>query len=314
MGPIVFFGTNDFAAVILEHLLQEKLPVVAVVTRPDRMQGRGRKVRPPVVKELLLSLGSQLPILQPEKVSTPEFLEQLRPLQADFFVVAAFGEIMKQFILDLPALACLNVHASLLPHYRGAAPIQRALWNGDLETGVTIQEMVLKLDAGDILASCSCGIQSSTTLGELKARLAELSGPLLADVLRNFSLYSEQRRRQEENLVTMAPKILESERKINFMLPAATLHNHIRALSPEPAAWALIRLQGRELRIKLLRSSVAAEGSSAGLPGAVFPQKGALIVQCGEGALELLEVQPEGKRAMSGKDFIIGSRGELFLT
>ncbi len=314
MGPIIFFGTNDFAAVILEYLLQEQLPIAAVVTRPDRMQGRGRKVRPPVVKELLLSFNSQLPILQPEKVSTPEFLEQLRPFQADFFVVAAFGEIMKQFILDLPTLACLNVHASLLPHYRGAAPIQRALWNGDLETGVTIQEMVLKLDAGDILASCSCGIQPGTTLGELKARLAELSGPLLIDVLRNFSVYNEQKRKQEEHLVTMAPKILESEEKIDFTLPAAILHNHIRALSPEPAAWALVRLQGRELRIKLLRSAVASGGPPDGPPGTVLSPKGALIVQCGEGALELLEVQPEGKRMMSGKDFLIGARGELLLS
>lgn len=303
---IVFFGTSPFAARILSFLLSQNIQVLAVVTRPDRPRGRAQQLSPPPVKETLLQINQDIPIHQPEKASTPEFAAVLAEYGADLFVVVAYGEIIKQNILDTPSLGCINIHASLLPKYRGAAPMQRCLMAGDPVTGVTIIDMVLKMDAGDMLGIAEVEVPPSMTRGELEEKLVTASCPLLLKILHDFEKGTVKRISQDPKEVTFAQKITPEDEKISWTEAAVDLHNRIRALSPQPGAWCRVSLGAEEKRLKIKRSAPLLE--KRGEPGEilVFDAKQGLQIACGKGALALLEVQLEGKKTMKIEDFIKG--------
>jgi methionyl-tRNA formyltransferase len=290
---IVFFGTPPFAASIFRYLIEEQVPILALVTQPDKPQGRSLQQLPPAAKQEALCLAPRLPIYQPEKASDPLFLDELRRLNADLYVVVAFGQILSQTLLDIPPLGCINVHASLLPRYRGAAPIQRALIAGERETGISIQKMVKKLDAGAVLASAPCPIPPDMTKLQLEEELCALAKPLLLDLLRRLAKGPVAATPQDDTLVTFAPKISPEETQINWALPAVALTNLIRALSPKPGAWSWVVVGGEKKRLKILRARVAASPSPATFP-------------TGQGLLELIEVQPEGKNRLLAADWLRG--------
>ncbi|MBI3508649.1 MAG: methionyl-tRNA formyltransferase [Chlamydiia bacterium] len=296
---MVFFGTPQFAAEILQYLLEHSVSVVAVVTQPDRPKGRSLEIAPSAVKQVALSQIASTPIFQPEKASDPQFLEELAALGADLFVVVVFGQILSQKLLDIPPLGSINVHPSLLPKYRGAAPIHHALLNGDRITGVSIQKIVKQLDAGDVLEQVPFEIPPEMNLGELERALCAVSKPLLLSVIQRFANDAVSGTPQDPAQVTFAPKFESEQGLINWHLSAAQLHNHIRAFAPRPGAWCW--LPGSK-RLKILRTSIA---SGRGPIGDITPQG---LVYCGEGALQLLEVQPEGKKAMPVSDWLRGAK------
>lgn len=311
---IIFFGTSPFAAQILAFLLERALSIVAIVTRPDRPSGRGLSLTSSAVKETALRLARHLPLYQPERASDPEFAKLLSGHAADLFLVAAFGEIIKQNLLNLPRLGCINVHASLLPKYRGAAPIQRALMDGAACTGVTIMQMVLQMDAGDILSQTLLPIGEETTFGELEGLLAKASCDALLHILPSIERGDASRRAQNHLEATFAPKIRPEEMQIRWDHSATAIHNLVRALCPSPGAWCLVEVAGKTRRLKIFRSRRVAEAK--GRPGELlqYGQDG-WVVACAEGALALLEVQLEGKNRMEAESFIKGQpliRMDLF--
>lgn len=295
---IVFFGTPEFAASILDSLLDSKIPIVAVVTQPDRPKGRSLQMTPSPVKQRVLS---KIPVLQPEKARDPQFLIQLQDLKADLFVVVAFGQILPQELLDIPPLGCINVHASLLPKYRGAAPIQRALMHGEKETGISIQKMVKQLDAGDVIATARTEIAPDMTFGELEETLCELSKPLLLLVLHSYEKGIPSAEPQNHDLATYASKISMEEGEVKWDRPAEQIHNLIRAFSPRPGAWCWVHCGSDKKRIKILQTQVV---QHSGQPGQLLSPEG--IVGCGSNALKIMEIQPEGKRAMRAADWLRG--------
>jgi methionyl-tRNA formyltransferase len=303
---IVFFGTSPFAANLLECLLRHKLNIIAVVTRTDKPQGRSLKVSAPPVKELILKSYPDLLVLQPHKASTPEFAEQLRKLNPDLFIVAAYGEILKSFILDMPFLGAINVHGSLLPKYRGAAPIQRCLMNGDLETGVTIMKMVLEMDAGDMLETAKISLTPNTTFGELEELLSKIACPALLKVIQHLKDGTLHPNRQNPLEATFAHKITSAETEIKWNRPATDIHNLIRAISPHPGAWCWVQVGADKKRLKIKRSEVAIDHSDGYFgENLVFSDK-EWIIACKPGALKLLEVQLEGKKSLPIGEFLRG--------
>lgn len=288
---IIFFGTPNFAASVLDFLLQSKISIVAVVTQPDRPKGRALQVAPSAVKQKILEQAPWIPIFQPEKVLESQFLDQLRDFKADLFVVVAFGQILPQGLLDIPPKGCINVHASLLPKYRGAAPIQRVLMNGESETGISIQKIVKQLDAGDLIATARTEISENTTFGELEETLCELSKPLLLLVLQSYETGIPSAEPQNQTLATYAPKISIEEGEIRWDRSAKEIHNLVRAFSPRPGAWCWVQSSSNKRRIKILRTKKMVQH---GLPGQILSADG--IVACGSDSLKILEVQPEGKK------------------
>lgn len=306
---LVFFGTPQFAAELLKYLFECGQKIQAIVTQPDRPQGRKLKLTSSAVKQMAAAFDPKIPIFQPEKCSDPQFLQALSDLQGDLYIVAAFGQILPQKLLSLPPLGCINVHASLLPKYRGAAPIQRALMNGDPETGVSIQKMVYKLDAGDVIAEEKMNLPLDLTYGELQKRLCDLSKPLLLDVIRRYESGIPLGKEQDESQATFAPKIQPCETQIQWQSSAKSLHNQVRALSPKPGAWCWVECGGERKKLKILLSAcVDEEGSSGTL---LLSDRGRCIVFAQNGALELLEVQPEGKKAMSAAEWMRGLHSSL---
>lgn len=302
---IVFFGTPSFAAQILRYLLDHSAEIVAVVTRPDRPRGRSQKISPSAVKQVWLDRALSIPLYQPEKASTETFVNEMLPLSPDLFVVVAYGEIIKTTLLKLPKYGCINVHASLLPKLRGAAPIQRAILSGQKETGVTIMEMVLQMDAGDILAAEKVTITPEMTAGELEQTLCDLACPLLLRTLEQIMRGCVEKKLQDPSEVTFAPKIHSEDRLIDWHHPAQKIHDQIRGLSPHPGAYCYVYL-GEEKKQLTVRKARVKENVS-GAPGEMVEwthQSG--CVGCGTGVLELLEVQLEGKSKTSIKDFISG--------
>lgn len=301
---IVFFGTSSFAARVLARLIENNYHIAAVVTRPDRLKGRHLHPSPPPVKETLLQLRPDIAVFQPEKASTLEFASTLQHFQADLFVVVAYGEIIKKNLLEMPKLGCINIHASLLPKYRGAAPIQRCLMDGEKETGITIIEMSPQMDAGDILAMESIPITPEMTFGELEPQLCDLSVKLLFNVIGQFREGKVVKQAQDHALATFAPKMTPEDEQIDWRKPAEVLHNQIRALSPHPSAWCAVQIGPDKKRLKIKRAQVA---SGSGSPGTLLAYgKEGWVVACGTGALQLIEVQLEGKKAMSAEDCIRG--------
>lgn len=310
---IVFFGTPRFAAEMLAYLLQHEIVIVAIVTQPDRPQGRSLQLTASPVKKEAERLVPHVPVLQPEQAKDPQWIAELALFQADLFVVVAFGQILSQPLLDLPRLGCINVHASRLPRYRGAAPMQRALMEGASSTGVTIMRMVRQMDAGDQIAWAEIPISSQCTHGELETGLCRLAEPLLLSVLHAYRVEIPAATPQDPLSVTYAPKISALETRINWNLPAQEIHNLIRALSPEPGAWCWALHRGEQKRIKLFRSRVVPL-HVGGAPGSfVHADLQGMVVQCGEGALELLEVQQEGKKKILFADWFRGVGGVSLL-
>lgn len=303
-GPlrIVFFGTPAFALATLDALLASRHRVVGVVTQPDRPRGRGQKVVESPVKARAREAG--LPVLQPTALKDPSFTSALAALGSDLGVVAAYGRILPESSLAAPRLGMINVHASLLPRYRGAAPVHRAVIAGDTETGVTIMRVVKALDAGPMLRSTARLISPDETSMEVERDLAVLGAHLLVSVLDEVAAGTIQEVPQDDAAATYAPPLRKEEGALDWSLPATAIHNLIRGLHPWPHAFT----EASGKRLVLHRSRLPGL-PAAGAPGTVMEAQGdAFRIATGAGALDLTEVQPEGRRPMTARDFLAGHR------
>lgn len=308
---IVFFGTPAFAADLLHFLVKQGEEIVAVVTKPDKPQGRSKHPVPSAVKEAALALN--LPLHQPVRCSHIDFAPTLAAYEADLFLVVAYGEIIKDHLLNMPPLGCINVHASLLPAYRGAAPMQRALMAGEPYSGVTIMDMVREMDAGDMLDTARVEIPLDMDCSALELALRAASkAPLLSILKRLKHKEPITRQKQDSSQVTFAAKVEREDCCVNWNLPALTLHNLIRGANPEPGAWASIYFNEAAVKkeLKIWKSwphdEVPPELEKE--PGKwIRTNQGTLLIACGDGALELLEVQPEGKKRMRVQDWLRGA-------
>ena len=308
---IVFMGTPVFAVPSLQQLLNAEFSVVGVVCQPDRPSGRGKKVQVGAVKSLAIS--KSIPVVQPEKMKDPKFMEVLRTWEPDVIVVAAFGRILPKSILDLPRKGCLNVHGSLLPKYRGAAPIQWAVIQGEVETGITIMLMDEGMDTGAILQQEAVPIGPDETAGELVPRMAQIGGALLISTLRGWVAGAMIPYPQNESEATFAPILKKEDGLIHWDQQARSIANRIRGLSPWPGVYTF--LQGERWGIW----RVEVEGPETGMGGTTTDKvqapgtitavtKHAICVQTGQGNLNLLEIQPENKKRMNVSDYLAGHR------
>lgn len=296
---LVFFGSPPFAVPSLQALLGA-YQIVGVVTRPDRPAGRGLPLRPPAVK--LVAQQAGLPVIQPGRVHEPEAMQILRQWAPDLIVVAAFGQILRPEVLNLPAHGCLNIHASLLPRWRGAAPIQAAILHGDAETGVTLMKMDAGLDTGPIIAQRSLPIQEDDTGGSLSERLAHAGAELLLESLPQYLAGCLPPRPQDEALATYAPLLRKTDGALDFTQAVARLQRQVRAYDPWPGSYFL--WQGR--RINVLKAR--AKSGPAYEPGTVVEQDGEPAISTADGLLVLEVVQPAGRRPMRGSEFARGAR------
>ena len=302
-------GTPQFAVPSLERLAAGRHSVVAAVTQPDRRSGRGQRLRPPPVKELAQRLG--LPVLQPDRAREPDFLERLRDLAPDLAVVVAYGQILPTSVISVPPLGCINAHASLLPHLRGAAPIQRAILGGDHETGVTVMRINERMDAGDVLSARAVPIDAEDDTATLGAKLSSLAASLLVEAIDAIAGGTARWTPQDESAATYAPMVRREETQIDWKLAAVEIERRIRAFRPEPGAFTT----HDGVRLKILSAKVAV-AESASEPGSVEPDAPAGVrVACGRGSLLLSVVQPEGGRAIPARDYVRGrgaGRGRVF--
>ena len=299
---VIFAGTPEFAAASLKSLLgHPSVEVVAVYTQPDRPAGRGQQLRESAVKALAQARG--LRVEQPRSLRDAANIQSLAELEADLLVVAAYGQILPVAVLEAPRLGAINVHASLLPRWRGAAPIQRALMAGDQETGITIMRVVERLDAGPMLLARRCPIVANETGGSLLDKLATLGGEALLAAMEQILDGTVTETPQEESEATYARKIDRADRMLDWAEPAKDLERRVRALAPAPLAIAT--LQGLELGVGRARPCRVDEELP---PGAVRLGQASLLVGTGEDALELLEVQPAGKARMEIREFVNGYR------
>lgn len=300
---VVFMGTPAFAVPSLRRLHADGHEIRLVLTQPDRPAGRGRRLTPPPVKEAALALG--LPVLQPEKVRGAAIADQLRALAPDAMVIVAFGQLLPREILEIAPHGCLNVHASLLPQYRGAAPIAWALIRGEEETGITIMRLDEGMDSGPILLRRREAIRPEDTGSTLGDRLAALGAEALSAALAGLAAGTVEPRPQDHSRATFAPKLTQAHCRIAWDRPAVAIHNQVRGLSPQPGAFTT--WGGRIL--KVLVTALPGEGAGGGPPGtilAVGPE--ALVVATGQGPLHLVTVVPENRRPMAGAEFARGAR------
>ncbi len=309
---ILFFGSGAFALPALERLHEAGYPILAVVTQPPKPAGRGMQVSKTPVHTRAESLN--LPVWTPERCRNPEFIEQVRTLGPDLIVLAAYGQILPAALLQIAPLGNWNLHPSLLPKYRGAAPIQHALLNGEVETGVTLMEMTPEMDAGDIYLQVSEPIHPHDDAGSLEARLATRAGELLLEGLQRLRTGTLTRTPQDPSQATYAPLIRKEDTFIRWAEPAERCHNRVRAFSPKPGA--LTRWRGKLLKLwrtqplpALERGNPALHNAAPGTLLAVEPD--ALVVACGTGALRILELQPENRARMSARAFINGYRPQV---
>jgi len=297
---VVFFGTPSFAVPTLHALLASRHTVVAVVTQPDRPRGRGQKLTPSPVKDAARTAG--LPVLQPESVKTAEFGGQLADATPDVGIVAAYGQILTEKLLSTPRLGMINVHASLLPRYRGAAPVHRAIIDGQTTTGVTIMRMVRALDAGPMMAATSVPIDVDQTSVELEEHLAHLGAGLLVRTLDDVAAGRGQAISQDDTAATYAPRLTKDDGRVDWTQSALRVHNLIRGLHPWPHA---VTFAGSDRLI--LHRSRPSSGTSDRAPGTVLVASGdTLSIATGDGTLDLLEIQVEGKRPMYVREFLAG--------
>lgn len=307
-------GSADLACPSLEALIRaQDFCVRAVVTQPDKPKGRDLKLQPTPVKKI--ALARNLPVLQPERARAEAFIAQLRQLAPDLIVVVAYGQILPQAILDIPQFGCLNVHTSLLPKYRGAAPIQWAIFNGDAETGVSIMKMDAGLDTGDIASEARTPIADTDDAQTLHDRLAKLGAELLARTLPDYIAGRLAPRRQPAEGASYARKISKEDGRIEWSRPAREIWNQIRAFTPWPGAFTHYSVGGQPRLLKIWNAAVhVAPGTSR--PGEVLEAgKSGIVVACGEHALRILEAQLEGGRRMTVEKFLAGHpmiRGQVF--
>jgi methionyl-tRNA formyltransferase len=297
---LVFLGTPAFAVPTLERVVEAGHQVLAVVTQPDRPRGRGQHPSPPPVKEAAARMG--LPVRQPERVRLPEAVEFLRALQAEVMVVVGYGQIIPQTVIDLAPLGIINVHASLLPAYRGAGPIQWALLNGETRTGVTTMRIDAGLDTGDMLLKRSTEIGPDENAVELGARLAAMGADLLVETLAGLAAGAIVPQKQDSSLATYARLLKKEDGIVDWSLPAQAIHHRVRGLQPWPGACTTFR--GQPLHIWKSRPAPGPRPPISGRISAVKP----LVVSCGSGPLELIEVQLEGRKRISAADFANGRR------
>jgi methionyl-tRNA formyltransferase len=299
---IVFLGTPEFAVPSLEALVRAGHDVAAVFTQPDRPKGRGKQLAQSPVKVAAKRLG--IPVHQPERIRRPGSIETLQNLGAEVMVVVGYGQIIPQSIIDLPAHGILNVHASLLPKYRGAAPIQWSIANGETETGVTIMRIDAGLDTGNILLKARTAIRPEETAPELSARLAPLGADLLMQAIAAIEDGSARYEKQNDAEATYAPMLKKEDGMIDWSQPAQTIYNRFRGFQPWPGAYTTFR--GQQLTI----TEAALPGNAPQItPGAFVAHDGTLLVGCGSGtALELCEIQLAGKKRMKAEAFLNGYR------
>jgi methionyl-tRNA formyltransferase len=295
---IVFMGSPDFAVPTLEALAA-RYPIRGVVTQPDRPAGRGRTLVPPAVKLAAQDLG--LPVIQPERLRQPEAMEGLRAWHPDLIVVAAFGQILRQEVLDLPKFGCLNIHASLLPRWRGAAPIQAAILGGDAKTGVTIMKMDADVDTGPMLLQRAIPILPDDTAGSLFGKLSHLGAELLLEILPDYLAGQLQPVPQDDSKATYAPMLKKEDGRLDFNRPAEELARRVRAFNPWPGTW----MQWRDAPLKIQRAHVGQVKAEAGKH---LVHQGLPAIGTADGLLVLEEVQPAGKKSMPGKAFLSGAR------
>ena len=307
---VVFFGTPQFAVPTLRRLLDSTHSVAGVITQPDRPRGRGQKITHAPVKALALERG--IPVYQPDRLKPPEVAETLRAWQADLGVVAAYGRIIPEHLLTIPRLGMINIHASLLPKYRGAAPVRRAVINGDSQTGVTIMRVVKELDAGGMFAKVTRPIRPDETSDVVETALSEMGAELLVTVVDQLMSGTAREEPQDDARATYAPRLTKEEGLIDWTRSASEIHNRIRGLYPWPHAYTFFKAT----RLIVLRSEVATAGATAASPGTILRVTSeAIHVATGDGELAMLDVQPEGRRAMRAHDFLLGHRlaaGETF--
>jgi methionyl-tRNA formyltransferase len=294
---IVFIGTGEIGVPTLRALLNSEHEVVAVVTQPDKPIGREQRIEPPPIKKGIAR--TKIPILQPAKIKDPQAIEELRALKPDVIVVVAYGQILPRDVLEIPRLACLNLHASLLPRWRGAAPIQAAIAAGDCETGITAMYMDEGLDTGNILLQRSVEILPNDTGGSLHDRLAQIAPEALLECLRLLAAGNAPRISQDNARATYAPKLKREHGQIDWSEPAEAIERKIRAYHPWPGAFMKVDSQN----LKIFSASVV---DLTGKPGEILRSDEELIVAAGKGAVSLAEVQLEGKRRMSAAEFLRG--------
>ena len=300
---IIFMGTAELACASLEALTrQPDFLVVAVVTQPDRPKGRELKLQPSPVKELAVS--KQLLVLQPERARNESFIQELRELQPDLMVVAAYGQILPPAILDLPRFGCLNVHTSLLPKYRGAAPIQWAILNGEPETGVTLMKMDAGLDTGDILTLQTTPIRAEDNSQTLHDRLAQIGAELLPQTIRDHVAGAIIPRPQPAEGASYARKISREDGRLDWSQPARALWNRIRAFTPWPGAFTHLPAQPQPVLLKIWQAEISEQ---SGLPGQILhADKTGIVVACGEQSLRITTLQREGGRRLTAQEFLTG--------
>lgn len=299
---IVFMGTPDFAVGSLQALCESgKHEILAVVTQPDRPKGRGNKLLQTPVKEYALAQG--LTVYQPQKVKTPEFVELLHELQPELIVVAAFGQFLSKEILELPKYGCINVHASLLPKYRGAAPIQYAIIKGEKESGVTIMQMDIGMDTGAMLDKVVVPIAENTTMGEMHDALREQGAALLLQVIDKIAAGTAVAEPQDNEQATYATLLDRSMEHIDWSKTAQEVHNLIRGFNPAPSTFTKLP-NGKSL--KIWGSKMTGKSSAAAAGTVIETGKHSFFVACGEGVLEITEVQPESKKRMPAQVFLNG--------
>ncbi len=299
---LAFFGTPDFAVPTLRALIESRHDVVALVSQPDRPKGRGHKLQPTPTRQAALDAG--IPVLQPARIKDEAFLAAFRDLRVDLGVVAAYGKILPDALLAIPPMGMINVHASLLPAYRGAAPVHRAVIDGLSETGVTIMRVVRELDAGPMLARVTRPIAADETSVDVERGLAGLGAGLLVDVIEQLAAGTAKEEPQDDSAATYAAKITREEGKVDWSLPAAMIHDRVRGLQPWPlvSAW----LDGH--RYLLHRTTYEPETVSD-FPGTIVEAAGdRLVVATTSGTLRILHVQPEGRRVLSSREFLAGYR------
>ncbi len=298
---IVFMGTPEFAVPALKTLISGPDEILAVVSQPDRPRGRGRKLMPTPVKAVATEAG--IDVFQPAKVREPDFLQKLDRLAPDLIVVAAFGQILPQALLDIPAIMPINIHGSLLPRYRGAAPIHWALINGDRETGITIMKMDAGMDTGPMLLKGSLAISENETFGELSKRMALLGADLLAEALKKLAHGTLHEEPQPEQGITYAPPIKKEQLHVDWNLSARRIHGIIRAFDPKPGAYTFFKDQ----RLRLYNPAVLDEKADTAEPGTVLKASDdGIIVACGQGILGINELQWPGKKRLTVDTFLRG--------
>lgn len=301
---VVFMGTPDFSVPTLEKIIEAGHEVIGVVTQPDKAKGRGKKVLFPPVKEK--ALEHNLPVYQPKRARDPEFIGQMRDLNPDVMVVVAFGQILPKALLDIPKYGCINVHASLLPKYRGAAPIQWAVIRGEKVSGVTTMQMDVGLDTGDMLMKTEVALAEDETGGSLHDKLSVLGGELLVETLRGIEAGTIRPEKQDDSQAGEYARMLDKALgKIDFSMPAGEIERLIRGLNPWPSAYTFYH--GKTMKLWKAEVVPANDGGEAAASGQILSvDKKGFTVQTGEGALRILELQMEGKKRMDAGAFLRG--------